>query len=483
MPKLDLTEHKKSRSLTFKTVCKAIIGFIRQEKILRYAVGPVKLQKPDRYDLKRLKNHIVRTKAFTDALSKTKDIEIRAPGAKGGKGMAGLFAAATTAVKNVQQVKALGRRKSGFVKQATQEQGAPVPRPQAAATPGTSTDTPGPSGKHPRDEGYASNQEYERDRKLPPDYRYFDGYPRDPRDRFYRDYPYHGRYTPSWEMRYRDEYEDYYRRERDQGYDTMRSRERRAFEDYHRREMDYDRNREYYRRKLTEVDQEETRVDYSKVPHGERYKIPLQDYVASRRRSSMRSPDGYPRDRSYSPAEDKSLRFQDSSPEDTQRSRRDRRCGEDDRFGQRNQIEIERSYRTPDEYGRKERKGKSDRQKSSPGEDTARENVRTPEEYRWGKGKEGRKPLPQGPGPRYREPLQYSRSFDRGYRGEYGRYRDPREEDAKMRAIAVYANAMGGVNDERGGSGCCDRHDTCVHTQRTEMLHWTPIRHETVHTR
>ena len=470
VPKLDLTEHKKSRALTFKTVCKAIIGFIRQEKILRTAVGRVNLQKPDRFDLKRLKNYITRTKAFTDALSKTKDIEIIAPGAKKGTGMAGLFAAASAAVKTVQQVKALGRKKSGFITQGTVEQTALAPKQQTAATPGTSIDTPGPSGRHPRDEGYASNQEYERDRRFPPDYRYHDGYPRDPRDRPYRDYPYHDRYPPPWEMGYRDEYEDYYRRERDQGYDTMRSRERRAFEDYYRREMDYDRNREYYRRKLTEFDQAETPEDYSKVPHGERYKISPQDYGESRRRSSMRSPDGYPRDRSYSPAEDKSLRFQDSSPEDTQRSRRDRRgMDESDRVEFRNQRDTGRYHRSPEEYRRNEMKERSDRRKSSPGDDTARDNLKTPEEYRWGRGKEGRKQLPQGPGPRYRDPLQYSRSFDRGYRGEYGRYRDTREEEAKMRAIAVYANAMGGVNDEGGGSVCCHRHGTC--TQKTEMIH------------
>ena len=465
VPKLDLTEHKKSRALTFKTVCKAIIGFIRQEKILRLAVGPVKLQKPDRFDLKRLKTYITRTKAFTDALAKTKDIEIIAPGAKKSKGMAGLFGVAAAAVKNVQQVKALGRKKSGFITQGTVEQTitAPTPKPQPVATPGTSIDTPGPSGKHPRDEGYASNQEYERDRRFPPDYRYFDGYqrgprdprgdPRDPRDRHYRDYPYPpDRYPPPWEMGYRDEYDDYYRRERDQGYDTMKTREQRAFEDFYRREMDYDRNREYYRRKLAEIDQEEPPEDYSKVPHGERYKIPPQGYGESRRRSSFRSPDGFARDRSYSPAEDKSLRFQDSSPEDTQRSRQDRRGREERERGEfRDQRDTERYHRSPEECRRNERRERSDRRKSSPGNDTLRENLKTPEEYRWGRGKEGRQPLPQGPGPRYRDPLQYSKNFDRGYREEYGRYRDPRENDAKMRAIAVYANAMGGINDEGGG--------------------------------
>lgn len=464
VPKLDLSEQTKRRALTFKAVCKAIIAFIRQEKILRCAVGPVKLQKPGRYDLKRLKQYIERNKSFTDALSKTKEIEVRAPGAKPGKGMAGFFAAAnaaTAAAKTVQQVKALGGKKGGFVKQMNEELSAPAGRPQAAATPGTSVDTPGPSGRPTRDEGYVSNQEYERDRRFPPDYRYYDGYPRDPRDpreRFYRDYPYHGRYTPPWEMRYREEYEDFYRR--DQGYDTLRSRDRRAFEDYYRREVDSERIREYYRRKLAEEDQGEIPTDYSKVPHGERYKLPPHDYVSSHRRS-MRSPDGYHRDRSYSPAEDKSLRFQDSSPEDTQRSRRDRRRGEGDgRFEYGNQRDSCVSHKSPDGYIRKDERGKPSMQKSNPGDDTFRESMRTPEEYRWARGKEVKKTSQQGHGPRHREALRYSRSFDRSYRGEYRRYPDPREEEAKMRAIAVYASAMGGVNDDGGGSLCCERHET-----------------------
>ena len=463
IPKLDLTEQTKTRALTFKAVCKAIIGFIRQEKLLRVAIGPVKLQQPKKYNLKRLKNYVDKTKAFTDALSKTKEIEIVAPGSKSGKGMAGFFAAA----KSIQQVKKLGAKKGGFVKQSTSEQVVTPVQPQASATPGpSSVDTPGPSGRPTRDEGYASNQEYERDRRYPPDYRYPDGFPRDPRDRFFRDFPYHGRYTPPWQMRYREEYEDFlrwereqgYGRERDQGYDTMRSRDRKGVEDYYRRDFESDRNREYYRRKLAEEDQEERPMDYSRVPHGERYKLPPSEYASSRRRS-MRSPDDYPRDRSYSPAEDRNLRFYDSSPEDTQRSRRNRVDEGDIRSGYKSQRDknIHRVHRSPDDNFRKDNKRRSDRRKSSPGDDTIREaNVKTPEEYRWGRGREERQTMPRRHSPRHMQALKYSRSFDRNYREDYERYKDPREDEAKMRAIAVYANAMGGVNDEGGGSRCCN---------------------------
>ena len=445
VPNIDLTEHTKKRALTFKTICKAIIGFIRQEKLLRVAIGPVKLQQPNRYNLKRLKNYVDKTKAFTDALSKTKEIEIQAPGTKAGRSMAEAGKNVAALVGNVQRLKKLtGKKKGGFVNQNTQEPTAAAV--QGATTPGSGS--VGPPGRPTRDEGYSSTHDYERDRRFPPDFRY-DGYPRDPRDRYFREYPYHGRYTPPWEVRYREEYEDFIRRERDQGYDTMRSRDRQAFEDNYRREMDSDRNREYYRRKLAEEDNEDIQIEYNKVPHGERYKLPPTDYTRSRRRS-MRSPDGYPRNRSYSPAEDKSLRFQDSSPEDTQRSRRERGDG----MRSQRDSNTHRSYRSPEDYSRKEKKGRSERRKLSPENDTFRErNIRTPEEYRWGRGKEemGRH------SPRHMQALRYSRSFDRNYRGDYGRYVDPREEAAKMRAIVVYADAMGGVNDEGGWSCCCDK--------------------------
>ena len=408
----------------------------------------MKLQQPNRYDLRRLKTFVDRTKAFTDGLAKTKATEIIAPGATNkGKGMAGLFGLAM----NVQQLKKLNTastKKGGFVKQNTQEQTAATVRHQEPATPGSGSAGRSSQPARPtRDEGYSSTHDQERDRRVPPEYR-GDGFPRDPRDprdRFFRDYPYHGRYTPPWEMRYREDYDEYLRRERDLGYDTMRSRDRRAVDDYYRREMDSDRDREYYRRKLAEDDYEDVEMEHSKMPHGERYKLPPAEYTRSRRRST-RSPDGYQRERSYSPAEDRSLRFQDSSPEDTQRSRREREGdGIDTRTGYRSQRDGYRSQRSPDEFSRKEKRRHSEIRMSSPGYDRER-NLKTPEEYRWGRGKETK----VRPSPRHMQVLRYSQSFDRN-RGDSRRYQQTREEAARMRAIAVYAEAMGGVNDDGGG--------------------------------
>lgn len=441
---LNLQEHKKTRALTFRTVCKAIIGFIRQEKILRLAIGPVKLSQPHKFDLKRLKNYIKRTRAFSAGLSKTKQIEIKAPGADNKKTAKNAF---RTAASNMSVVKKLTSKKGGFIKPSTPDTADQAEEFQSRSQSGFIPDNHRGSGYPPG--GYGN----EWDRRYPPG-RYDRPTP--------RGWEPHDRYGPPRDWYPRDEYEY------QQGYNMYRSGPR---DEYYRRDMDLDyENRRGPGWVEEDLDQQDTmdnyRQDYDRAPHGERYKLAPPSY--GRHRNYGRDMD---RSRRHSPGEDRYLRLFDSSPEDQRRgqsnrddhgyysgpqeSREEPRAGfGEDRIDQQERGSKSRKGERPKHRqvnDRRERSARREHHKSlSPTPQERKGGIETPEEYRWGQG--GMERGQQSRTPR-RGPIMPSRSFDQSYyhpRHGYPSYPNAREEMAKLQSVAVYATAMGGVNDDEG---------------------------------
>lgn len=458
---LNLKEHKKTRALTFRTVCKAIVGFIRQEKILRFAIGPVNLSQPHKFDLKRLKNYIRRTRAFSAGLSKTKQIEIKAPGSEKKKPMAAKF---QEAANKFSVVKKLSSKRGGFIKPSTPQQETEhveSHRSQSDMVP---------------DDPRVSAHRGDRDRRYPSD----DGLQERPPPPWAYD-PY-GRYGPPRDWHPRDEYE-YYNR----GRESYRQQAWGQRDDYYRRNRDYDWGPERGNGPWGEPGpsqnpqetMEEYRRNFEHTPHGERYKLAPPGYDRPRQ---------YGRDRSmgYSPQDDRYLRLFDSSPEDQRRGQSTKddygyysgpqesrehhniEFHDDDDDGEMTERDFESQRRgRPGPGQRSPRKDKSRSRKReqhrslSPTPRSQRQGHETPEEYRWSKEQSYHQFRGQNRGP-----MMPSRSFDGGYSGYhdnhdhgydhinprrgYPSYPNAREEMAKLQSVAVYAKAMGGVNDDEG---------------------------------
>ena len=443
---LNLSEHKKVRGLTFKTVCKSVIGFIRQEKILRTAIGPVKLNQPHKFDLKRLKAYVKRTRAFSAGLSKTKQIEIKAPGAEKKK-QAGVNTL-KSAVGQMNIVKKLSTKKGGFVKPSDDvEQAEQRSRPQSEFVQ-DERQLPGypPTGygqemdrRFPPEYGPPGHY----DRPPPPGWEQYDRYGPPPRDWHPRDeYEYYHGYSQYRNQRPYGPRDDYYRRmdhewggdQREQGCEDEGQDQQNNMEDY-RREVD-------------------------RTPHGERYKLAPPGY--GRSRNYGRSTD---RSRRHSPGEDRYLKLFDSSPEDQRRGHstrddlgyysgpmeiRDDKAVEieeemPDRreASSRYQKEARPKHRQPND--RKNRSSRREQHRSlSPTPRDKRTDREIPEEYKW--AQKSRSPR--------RTSILPSKSFDHGYhnaRQGYPRYPNAREEMAKLQSMAVYATAMGGLNSEDEG--------------------------------
>lgn len=481
---LNLSEHKRTRGLTFKVVVEAIIAFIRQEKLLRLAIGGFKLKQQQKFDLKRLKGYIKRTRAFSAGLSQSKDIELKAPDAAPKRAGDGRMTFGATA-RNVAHVKNLSKKKGGFIKSATSQGNQEPSGPPSDGHSHTENVQNGRRGSMYPPVGI-SPQDW--DRRYPPDYGSGSGpYDRQPRGR--------SGYDPREES-------EYYRW-RDHGYDTMRSHSGRGYRDeYYRRDMETNRSRDPrerdwepndrgrppyqgaggYNEQDYQIAMQEYRDEYENTPHGERYKLAPPDY---RRHRDRISPDRY-RNRSYSPGEDRYLRLFDSSPEDQERghtgrddtgynsgpsgapeSRDPRHRSQINEHGQRNKRSPEnrksgKRQKSPPRRRRKSGDRKSRDRSFSPQDRTYQdERTRTPEEYKWNKGnrERGLAPADMRRSDYMRtgrsDYMRTGRSDDHGYPSNPNtdrRYPNAREEMAKMHAVAVYAAAMGGVNDEGGWS-------------------------------
>lgn len=483
LPKhLNLKEQKRNRALTFKTVVNVIIKFIRQEKILRLAIGPFRLNQSTKFDFKRFKTYVKRTRAFSADLSKNKDIELKAPDAvqKRAFGMKTFAAAAG----NLTKVKKLVSKKGGFIKSgSTAAINDNVEPPSDGQTPIENFQDSRHGSAYPP--SYYGPPEW--DHRYPPDYGPGPGaYDRHPVGRgFWGPGVDHRNWGP------REDFEYSYRR--DPGYDTMRSYSGRGYrddqytDDHYRRGIETNRSRgcrrfgfdpdergrPFNRRDEYEENYEAAMQQYIKeyenTPHGERYKLAPPGY---RNFHSGRSPDRY-RNRSYSPGEDRYLRLFDSSPEDQQRGHTGREdhgyysgpSGAQESRGskQRKQVEGQghkNQKNTEKQKGNRQRsqhrkRSKSDERKNrqlSPQEDGLyeEESARTPEEYRWNRDSRERGLYPTDR--LINENVRGGRGFDHDYNDSYRRFPDPREEMAKMHAVAVYAEAMGGVNDDEGWS-------------------------------
>lgn len=467
LPKsLDLREHKRARALTLKTVAEAVLGFVRQERILRLAVGAFSLkQGPMKYDLKRLKNYVKTKQSFTSGLSRKRDIEITAPDAAKKKSTMKAFANA------VSQAKALSKKKGGFLKPKS-----PVETKESNGTPPagqSATPLKNIQDGHQDAKNITASYGAEFDRRFPPGYGpgpgFFDrppwawGFPgptggphgMGPRDEFeyyqWRDAMMHYGGRGYWDEHPRRELES------DRYFDPRSAR------DLHYR--DFDPSEKPWGRRGDEDHQdamEDYQEEYKNTPHGERYKLAPPEF--RRHRKDSRSPErDRGRYRSSSPADDKYLRFQDSSPEDQHRG-----TGREDYgyySGPSGPPESKGSRRNTKEQLRRQEKGsdshrpklhaKDSRSRSRSNEKRFKHRNRsianrgyeveidddseTPEEYKWAK--------------RGLYPVDNRNNFSRrgrGYNNSSQWKADPKEEMAKLQSIAVYAAAMGGVNDVRG---------------------------------
>lgn len=465
---LNLKEHTKTRALTFRTVVKAIIGFIRQEKILRYAIGPVKLSQPHKFDLKRLKNYIKRTGAFSAGLSKTKQIEIKAPEAFKKKSF---MDKPNSSASNPSEVKKLSAKKGGFLKASIPSDG----EDQAEGSEFVREDHRAPL--HPYGEygpGWGRGYPQEFGPPGPWGWEWYERYGLPPREWYPRDeYEYH---------RGPDSYRP------QMGLGPFPSNEYYGRNGAPRSRGGLDRGQQN-----PEEAMEEYRRELERTPHGERYKLAPPGYGG---------PWNYGRGHArygnrVTPREDRYLRLFDSSPEHQRRGASTRddygyysgppgsKEGQDIEYEDAEVEEIEeidaRPRRRGTDSARRERRRpesprkrlrKMDKDKIRKREDHrslsppmkgwsgerhrslsppiknrsgGKDERTTPEEYRWGHG--GMETSP-------RRQMMYSKSFDYDYndpRRGYGSYPNPQEEMAKLQSVAVYATAMGGVNNEDEG--------------------------------
>ena len=473
LPKnLNLKEQRRNRALTLKTVGKVIIGFIRQEKILRTAIGSFGINQSFNFDFKRFKSYVKRTRAFSAGLSKNREITLKAPGAVEKRNKA--IKSFAAAVSGMTQVKKLTKKKGGFITSATPEDYNEAASSRQMNTPHDNFQ----DGRHGSGNPPSRYSEGEWSQRFQPEYGQGPG----PYNKYSggRGYPGPGGDPRNWGPK--DEFE--YSQRRDYGYDTMRSYNGRSYrDDYNRRGMDSNRSwnprdrgwgpnergrppfrrGESYEQEYHEAAMQQYREEYENTPHGERYKLAPPDY---RHYRDDRSPDRY-RNRSYSPGDDRYLRLFDSSPEDTQRGYGGREdngyysgpsgAPESKESRRRSQAQGQGKRKEESPENQRSRRQKSDQRKRSKSDDRGkkdrysktdnkqRERSRTPEEYKWSRDNVE---IEQYPGNRQRN--EYMRRT-RGYNDEYRRFPNPREEMAKMHAVAVYAAAMGGVNDDERG--------------------------------
>ena len=425
----------RNRQLTFKTVCKAIVGFIRQEKILRWAIGPIKLKQPHKFDLKRLKSYIDRSKAFTEGLAKTKAIEIRAPDPKKKPfGMDAIYKAAT----NLQQAKKLSTKKGGFLKSSS-------PKPTEVTNPPLSAQShvPPPSVQDRRRSSVYPPSSYgpEWDRRYPGDYHPYDRPPP------WEIFPHPGPSLPPWDRRYREDYDYYDRHLRYSGWehgpDPVQFYDRQGYRDDYRSNYQRKQARDQY--KFPEYSHGTDNIidqEYETTLHSERYRRAPRDYP---RRDRNGCPDRVIRNRSLSPRNGRYLRTADSSAEDYPRGR------EDFGYYSGNQTSKESGRKSPgqivqksDESGRKQSKDRRRPYSTSP-RGFEQEQEKIPEEYMWGKSSRERGLRPQDYYGRAQGPPG---QFEKRMHDVDLKRQDQTGEMAKLQSVAVYAAAMGGVNEE-----------------------------------
>ena len=462
---LNLQEQKKNRALTFKDVGKAVLGFIRQEKILRMAIGPFRFNAPFKADIKRLKQYIKRTRAFSAGLSKVKDIEIKAPDAVERESAQAKMSAFKTTAMTVKNLKKMSYKKGGFIKPSS-----------AKDHPDTNDGCTIDGDEIQEGEGRVG------DRRTAPECDPYQQWARgrdmrgswDPRgymDR-YRDYipvdqygrPFAPGFEQPWEGGgYEDEYygggREMVARFYDPRYGPGRAGSRWETQMYREQNYDY----------VPEEAMESYRREYENTAFGERYKLAPPGFP--RRQNGGRRIKDEMSGRNYSPGDDRYLRLFDSSPEDQARERPSARddpgyisgpqsredtkvLAENSRSTRRQQRRSEsmdRSYGDWDQRPRKISKSveKNTRQHGSYSP-RRHEYSPDPEDYRLPNAGRGR-----GLAPRMferdivRKDERYLGDYNENRRG-YPPYPNAREEMAKLQSIAVYAAAMGGVNDSAG---------------------------------